>query len=93
MKTKNKTETFFNEIIGNYNNDDLNTLFIHFDMYVYTDDDFNRWLQVDDDKQILLNTKCSLFYYFKECLKYNESKYKEYGKNELKRQINALIKL
>ena len=93
MKTENKTETFLSETIGNYSNEELNTLFLHFDMYVYTDDNFNRWLFFDDDKHIQLNNDVFILYYFKECLKYYESKYKEYGKNELKRQINSLIKL
>lgn len=88
-----KTENFFKETIENYSNDDLNTLLINFDMYVYTDNDFNRWLQLDDDTHILLNTKCSLFYYFKVCLENYKITLKETAKNELKRQINNLLNI
>jgi hypothetical protein len=93
MKTENKIENFFNETIGNLSNDELNTLFTHYDMYMFTDNDFNRWLCLDDDKQIQLNNDVFLFYYFVEILKFNEKKYKEIGKNELKRELNNLIKM
>jgi hypothetical protein len=93
MKTENKIENLLNEFVGNLSNDELNTLFIHFDMYVYTDNYFNRYLCLDDDKQIELINDAFLFYYFIESIKYYQNKLKDYGKLELKKQINSLIKL
>jgi hypothetical protein len=93
MKTPNKIENFFNETIGNLSNDELNMLFIHYGMYIFTDNDFNRWLCLDDDKQIQLNNDVFLFYYFNEVMKFYYKNCKQLGKNELKRELNNLIKM
>ena len=91
MKTENKTANFFNVTIGNLSNEELNTLFVNFDMFVHTDNDLNRWLCLEEDKEIQLINDVFLYYYFNEVVKFYYKKCIKIGKNELKREVNSLI--
>ena len=96
MKTENKIEELFKQTMNSFSNEELNTLFINsFDMIVWTNKDNQRYLSLDDhdDKEILINEECSLFYYYTKAQVMYKYRIELNSQNELKRQINALIKL
>lgn len=93
MKTENKIEELFKQTMNCFSNEELNILFNNtFDMVLYTDNN-NRYLCLDDDKQILINEKCSLFYYYTKAIVFYKNNIEIKAQNELKKQINNLIKL
>lgn len=94
MKTENKIELLLRKSIVNFSNDELNLLFEHcFNMYVFTDNDFNRYLCLDDDTTILLMPELTLFFYFNKAKVYYKNIIEIQAQNELKKQINNLIKI
>jgi len=93
MKVKNKIEELFKQTMNCFDNEELNLLFDYtFDMVIYTNNN-NRYLCLDDNNQILINEECSLFYYFKKAKVYYKNIIENTAKNDLKKQINALIRL
>ena len=96
MKTENKVENFLSQTIGNYSTEELNTLFYNsFEMIVWTNNDLQRYLSLDDDDdtEILINEECTLFYYYKKAKDMYKCRIELNSRNELKKQINNLIKL